>query len=745
MIKKPKFLGDRSRVRYVSVLGAILPFSLAMAQTTEVAGPVDGMNKLETVTVTAERRTENIKDVPESVSILRGEKLDVLMSGGQDIRVLAAKVPSLNVEASSGRTVPRFYIRGYGNTDFSPFASQPVSLIYDDVVQENGYLKGFPVFDMAGVEVLRGPQGTLFGRNTPAGLVKFDSAKPKPGVTEGYYSISDGTHNTANLEGAVNIPLSEQWTARFSTLVQHRNDYVKNTEGEKDKLEGYDEAAARLQFLYKPNTAFDALFNAHSRALNGTARLFRANIFQKGSNDFTSTFDPYSIGINGQNRQMLRTSGASMRLNWTLDDIQLHAITGFETVNKYFSRSDIDGGTPAGPGFIPFQVQTSAALVDHKQWSQEFRVESKNKSALNWQAGVYYFYENAAANASNYSSTTQLLTGYQVNRQTNNAAAAFGSLTYDLTDRLQVRSGLRYTNDHKNFGVEQTQNVIITGPRSMESSANNKSWDTSATYKLTPDVNIYTRVATGFRAPSFGPPSAAVPITLAKAETILSYEMGLKADLFERRARANFSIYDFDVKNQQLTAVGGSSNATQLINAAKTVGRGAELDLEALVTENLRMTMGASYNFTQIRDSNLGVAGCGLGATLCTMQDPKLANGTYSINGNPLPQAPRVIYNLTARYSIPMANDDEYFIFTDWAYRSKVNFFLYQAAEFTGKPLTEGGLRVGYNWHGRKYEVAAYARNITNKIVAVGAIDFNNLTGFINEPRMFGLQFKADF
>jgi iron complex outermembrane receptor protein len=135
-------------------LSAVMPIGSAFAQTAATEPQLD------TVVVTAQRRTENIKEVPVSVTAIKGEKLDVLVSGGEDIRLLAGKTPSLNVESSNGRTFPRFYIRGYGNTDFSTFASQPVSLIYDDIVQENPILKGYPIFDLAGVEVLRGPQGT---------------------------------------------------------------------------------------------------------------------------------------------------------------------------------------------------------------------------------------------------------------------------------------------------------------------------------------------------------------------------------------------------------------------------------------------------------------------------------------------------------------------------------------------------------------------------------------------------------
>src|SRR4029079_2406819 len=115
---------------------------------------------------------------PVSVGVVDSQQLAVINSSGADIRGLSGKVPSLNIESSFGRTFPRFYIRGLGNTDFDLNASQPVSVVYDDVVLENPILKGFPVFDLSGVEVLRGPQGTLFGRNTPAGIVKLDPVHP---------------------------------------------------------------------------------------------------------------------------------------------------------------------------------------------------------------------------------------------------------------------------------------------------------------------------------------------------------------------------------------------------------------------------------------------------------------------------------------------------------------------------------------------------------------------------------------
>jgi iron complex outermembrane receptor protein len=233
-----------------------------------------------------------------------------------------------------------------------------------------------------------------------------------------------------------------------------------------------------------------------------------------------------------------------------------------------------------------------------------------------------------------------------------------------------------------------------------------------------------------------------VPITVADAETITSYEAGIKADLFNRRARANFSVYNYEVKNQQLTVVGGLSNANQLINAAKTKGRGVEADFEAFITPSFKVTAGGSYNFTEIKDPSLRVATCN--SSRCTVTDPVDANGFALINGNALPQAPKYTLNATARYNWALENGN-LFVLTDWSYRSRINFFLYEAAEFTGKAMAEGGLRVGYNWDGGKYEVAAFGRNITNTERIIGAIDFNNRTGFVNEPRQFGMQFRGNF
>jgi iron complex outermembrane receptor protein len=718
-----------------------------LAQQSTEAG------KLQTVTVTAERREENIKDVPSSVFTLSGEKLDVINSSGQDVRMLSGRVPSLNIESSFGRAFPRFYIRGYGNTDFRSNASQPVSLVYDDVVQENPILKGFPVFDLANIEVLAGPQGSLFGRNTPAGVVKFDSVKPSK-KQDGYVSASFGTFGTVNLEGAANIPLGGDWAARVSGQIQHRDDWVKNTVATAvtQNMEGYDDRAIRLQALYAPTKDFSALFNLHNRALDGSARLFRANIIQKGSNDLVAGFDPKKISTDGQNHQELENTGGSARLSWNLGGLKLHSITGFESVNAY-SRGDIDGGygaaflpTGGGPGVIFFPSETAGGIHGHSQLSQELRLESNTAGPLGWQAGVYLFHEKYNVDSYDYATFGGgALAGQNTARQTNNAAAIFGSVNYAVSKDLSLRAGLRYTKDKKDFATTVLLGAVNTSNGLTAHTDDGKlNWDISGTYALTPSLNGYARAATGFRGSSIQSASAFGGQTQAGPETTTSYEAGVKGDLFDKRARLAVGLFHYDVKNLQLTAVGGGNNVTKLMNANKASGQGMEFNLDAYLTEQLLVTLGGSLNDTKIRDANLAVAGC----AQCAMTSPSVVVGGstfYKIDGNRLPQAPKYTLNFTARYGMPIGDGREVFVYTDWVYRSSVNFFLYKAVEFTGKPLLEGGLRVGTTWSNGKYEVAGFVRNIANKVVAVGGIDFNNNTGFINDPRTYGVQAKMSF
>ncbi len=687
---------------------------------------------IEETLVTAQRRKEQQKTVPISIATLSGKSYDAIYSSGEDIQALANRVPSLYVESSNGRIAPRFYMRGLGNVDFDLAASQPVSVIFDDVVQENVVLKSFPLFDIEQVEVIRGPQGALFGRNTTAGIVKFQSRKPTED-TSGYIRTGYGTYDTVNVEGAVGGTLIEDKIfARISLLSQNREDWIDNAfTGEDNVFGGYHELAGRAQLLFAPTDDFSALVNYHIRDLDGSQTAFRANVFTTGSNDLNENYNRdtvfYDDGDN--NTQKYEGSGASLKIDWNIGNVVFTSVSAQEEANGS-NTGDIDGGVAGtGPGFIPFSSAT-IDVGDIDQFTQEFRLANNNDAAWNWQIGTFYFDSDLKVTTdAGFNSAT-------VNHQ-NTSWAVFAHTGYKLSPDLNLSAGIRFTDDEREFNSE--------GIDTIEVSADHISWDIGLNYAANELTSIYTRAANGFRGPTiqgrdvafFGQPS------VADSETILSYELGVKHDLFSKQLRLNAALFYYTINGLQLSAIGGASNSNRLLNAEEGVGQGFEVDIEFVPTPNLKITSGFSYNDTEIKDDDLFTAVCGSGQ--CTPTDPLNGSGDANINGNPFQGAPKTTFNITLRYQIPRGDSGLWFVFTDWAYQGETNLALYESREFITDGQYEGGLRLGYMNTIRNYEFALFSRNITDEDNTKGFVDFNNNTGFVNEPRITGVEFHYNF
>ncbi|GAA4754706.1 TonB-dependent receptor [Sphingomonas daechungensis] len=714
------------------------------------------------IIVTAQRRSENLQDVPVSVGTINEDQLTAINAAGADVRALAGRVPSLNIESSFGRTFPRFYIRGLGNTDFDLNASQPVSVVYQDVVLENPILKGFPAFDLDRIEVLRGPQGTLFGRNTPAGIVKFDTTRPGRG--DNYARISYGTYSTINAEGATGGNLSDQVSARVSGIWQHRNDWVDNLDDPgKHDLEGYDDYALRAQVQFKPTEELKILLVGQFRHLNGSARLFRANAIEQGTNNLVGVtggeFKRDQVRTDGLNFQKLRTQNVAGTIEYDFGAATLYSVTSYWH-GKVESRGDIDGGfgccglPGSGPGFIPFPAQSQDNVPSLDQFTQEIRIASNNKGGFGYQAGVFYFDENLDIESFDFSNPTDTSPAAIVNqKQDSKALGIFGSVNYATDSGLTLQAGARWNHDKKTLDAERLFDIrplFVGGGPVPETTTRVKdsqlTWDVSALQEVSPDVNVYARVAKGYRAPAIqGRILFDRQVSTANSERTMSYEAGIKTVLFDRKLRFNFDAYFFKTKDLQLSAVGGGTNANLLLNADAVKGHGLEAEFEARPVTGLTFTGGVSLNIAKIRDSGLVVETCG---APCTVLDPVAVPAApfqpsiVYIDGNQLPQAPKWTINFTAGYEHPVGPGSIYF-YTDWYHRSKIQFFLYRSVEFSDDSLLEGGVRIGYKWD--KFDVAGFVRNITNDESAVSGIDFNNLTAMVNEPRIWGVEFGVKF
>jgi iron complex outermembrane recepter protein len=743
-------------VAIASLMTAPGAFAQADAQTPDTTDDSFGE-----IVVTAQRRSENIQNVPLSVSAVRGDDLRALQSGGEDILALSGKVPGLYAETTTGRIFPRFYIRGLGNIDFYLGASQPVSIVQDDVVLEHVVLKSNPVYDVAQVEVLRGPQGSLFGRNTTAGIIKFDTIRPGNDF-QARAQASYGSYNTVTLDAGVGGALIDgKLAVRVSGLIQHRDDWVDNiyngasADGtvapKENAMGGFDDRNIRLQLLATPSETVSILLSGHARDYDGTSTIFHRAALTKGSNSVeNSPRSTVALDEANNNPQAYKTYGGSAKLSLDLGIASITSITAYETTSG-FSRGDTDGGAAADFGGVGFG-QSQGNVRDLDQWTQELRVASNGDGPFKWQfGGIYFdsrdttdFYQRgfflttAARNPNNW---VRL-------RNTNTSQAVFGQASYLLTPQLTLSGGIRITEDEKRTQLLKTADtaagvVNYRGRRDVSLSDTQPSWDLSALYEASDDVNLYARVARGFRGPTIQGRSAVfnADFTTADSETNLSWEAGFKSNLFDNSLRFNASAFYYTVSDIQLNGNDSNGNGV-LFNADKAVGYGAEAEIKWQPIDNLSIGLGLSWLHSEIKDDRVYAQVCAQsGVVVCTVNDPtiRIGNNVFAqIDGNPLPNAPEYNIDFTARYDQPLSNGGNFFLSTDWNKQGFTSFVLYESEEFNADGNFEGGLKLGYQSPGGDYEVALFARNITNEKNLKGVIE-NFMAAVYNDPRIFGI------
>ncbi len=741
------------------------------------------------IIVTANRRNESSINVPVAVSVMRSETLRDLQAAGADTLLsLSGRVPSLYVESTTGRIFPRFYIRGLGNNDFYLGASQPVSIIQDDVVKEHVILKSNPAFDIGQVEVLKGPQGSLFGRNTTAGIVKFDSAQPSANW-QGQGSLSYGSFNSVNADVGVGGPLTRDGTISFriSGLYQHRDDWISNTytgpsdDGTvpgKNVMGGFNEKDVRLQLLFKPSDRFSLRLSGHIRDYDGTASIFYRGSIKVGTSAVPSTFDRTLVSYDEaqNNTQAYKNQGVSLKADYDFGGATLTSITAWEHASG-FSRGDTDGGAAADFGGVTPNIcaagcgQSQGRLRGLDQWTQEVRLASPDTGRFKWQVGGIYFDARDKTEfdqrsfflTSNALGTAPNPNNFVLLRNVNTSWAAFGQISYELTDNLTLTGGARITNDtkstnlllHPNFA---SLNVPATAPTNSYAcgaatycrlSDTQPSWDVSLLYKLAPEVSVYARYARGFRGPTVQGRSAVFTsaYSTAKSEKNTSYEGGIKASFADGRVNVSAAGFYYDIDNIQLNGNDSNGNGV-LFNGNKGKGYGAEFEIEARPVNNFRVTAGLSLLHTAINAPNVyaqvGAAG---GVMSQTVLNPtvRIGNNYYAnINGNPFPNAPDYNINLSARYDLPLGGDSKLFVAGDFNMQGKTNLVLYRSVEYRADGNYELGGKIGYAFG--KYEIAGFVRNLTNRKNLIGAIDTSNYrAGIYNDPRVFGVMLSGSF
>ncbi len=766
----------------IATLATLPTVALAQQQVqlADASASADVADYTGAIVVTAQRRTEDAMKVPVAVSVLKTEALhDYAAAGGDTLLSLSGRVPSLYIESTTGRIFPRFYIRGLGNIDFYLGASQPVSVIQDDVVEEHVILKSNPAFDIAQVEVLKGPQGSLFGRNTTAGIVKFDSAQPTESW-QGQGSVSYGRFNSVNADVGVGGPLTKDGSVSFrlSGLYQHRDNWISNVyagpsdDGTKpghDVMGGFNERDVRLQLLFKPYSALSVRLAGHYRDYDGTASIFYRGSIPQGRDTVPANIARSVVAYDeGQNNpQAYKAHGVSLKADYDLGGPALTSITAWEHAAGY-SRGDTDGGAAANFGGVTPNIcsvgcgESQGQLRGLDQWTEELRLASPNTGRFKWQVGGIYFdsRDHTEFDQRSYFLTSNVLGStpnpgnWVLLHDVNTSWAGFGQASYRLTDRLTVTAGARETNDVKHTTLlKQSTAAPVKGPTDVRLSDTKPSWDSSLLYRASQELSLYARVARGFRGPTIQGRSAVFGSsfgagTLATSETNTSWEAGLKSALLNNTVHFNLTGFYYTVDHIQLNG-NDSNGASVLFNAARAKGYGMEAELEARPVTNLRFNVGLSLLHTRIEDNKIytqvGAAG---GVLAETVLNPtiRIGNNYFAqINGNPLPNAPTFNLNVSGRYDLPIGgNNQRLFLSADFDMQGQTNYVLYRSVEYTSNGNLELGMKAGYAVG--RYELAAFVRNITNSKNLIDVIDTSNYrAGIYNDPRVFGVMLSGSF
>jgi iron complex outermembrane receptor protein len=714
------------------------------------------------IIVTATKRSERLKDIPASVSSIGGETLERL--NVTNIWDLTAKTANVRIDTSNNAVGPRIFIRGLGTNGVNANGTTSVSLYMDEVVLASPTISGFPAFDIDRIEVLRGPQGTLWGVNTTGGLVHMVSKRPTE-ETSGIAKISYGSFNEKSLEAGFGGSLIDGLlAARVSGLLYDRDGHIFNKFNGK-KLGGKRQLAGRLQFLLTPAPGWSALLSLHGRSQDGDSQVFIGRGARPGDLDARGNFAPYQNRIANLNQDpdQLHQSqeGATLNIQGDLGFATLTSISGYEKA-RYRSFDD-DDGTPADVS------RFFSNRPDVNQFTQELRLTSNNTSSpLQWILGGFYLRGevNNAAQGDIYSAGGGFGAACAPNScvdittitQNDKSVAVFAHLDYQVTDRFKLSGGLRYTKDKKQINLLDQYytanpsdplnpaNAIPGTLNNYQAPVNkNDSWgkvtfDAAAHYEATPDVSLYARFARGFRSGNFnGGVTGGGPVDTVAPETLNAYEAGVKSNLFGGKVLFNLTGYHYDYQNIQTFLVTDAA-VLQLTNAGDGRVNGFETEIEARLIKGLKLSANLGYADTKYTTS-----------FLAPIPGPP-ATDFLNVQGNSFQRAPKWTLRLDGEYTFDLGSNGNMYLFNGWSYQSTIymnpiNNDVSQGVGLTVPSYWLGDARVGYRTVDDRFDISLWARNITDKTYVVTSYGpyVGNWPSAYGMRRSIGVTFRANF
>jgi iron complex outermembrane receptor protein len=730
--------GAMSSTRFSSAIAVSMVAVLAaQAQAQQAEGTT-----LQEIVVTAQKRAESAQDVPISIVALTGEQLTRI--GQSNFMDVAGRTPTLQYSQAGGEG--QLYIRGIGSNLLAVGADPSVAIHLDGVYLGRPNMGMSQFLDVARVEVLRGPQGTLYGRNATGGSINIVSNQPTDEL-EGYVGLGTGSFSKVEAKGAIGGPINDAWGFRLAGRYVKDDGYVDDLDPRgANKLDNQDMKAVRGILRYRPSDAFTASlswdysdFSNDNTAVRpnddtGTAQVFGAqptsSILQE-YNDLNTFMD-------------WKTGGPTLTLESVGESMTATFITAWKKFEMdFFFNTD---GTE-------IDVTRTTEKFDTNQLSSEFRVASNGDGSFNWIAGMYVFREqkdgalglvrNVGALAGGGSS----LRSFNIFAENRTSAwALFGEASYDITDAVRLTAGLRYSDERKddynelNFVLPSAANPASEVALGLfgnidygacgalcpfQTRTGSKGWSdwtpkVGIDWQPRDNVLLYASYTEGFKSGGYNDYQPTNPVY--DPEKIASIELGAKTDWLDGRLRLNAAAFWYDYKDLQVTTF--FQSLTLVSNAANATVKGIDLELEAKPTAGL--TLGASLSFLDATYDRFDVPyGVCSPYVVDNFSDPGCADvpatrpygspRVFDASGNTLNNAPQFKGNAYAQYDIRLGNAGTLSLFGQVSHTDDIYFNAANADVARQSAYTLVDARVAWTSDSGAIELAAYGKNLTDE------------------------------
>ncbi|MDR6625606.1 TonB-dependent receptor [Caulobacter segnis] len=713
--------------------------------------------ELEEVIVTAQKRSARIENVPIAVTVVEGG--DAQRRGITNVVDLVDQVAGVSVNyAFGGTNYGLISIRGIGGADdYKPNGNPSVALHVDGVYQTSNAYLGMPLFDLDRIEVLKGPQGTLYGRNTTAGVINAITRGPGQ-VLEGSGRVEYGSYDYTEMEASVGGPVSETLGVRLAVLAQNGGGFMDGAgagllagfrpsvrgvvqtqvpalvdPGRRKGFGDKDLVAGRATFDFKmaPESDFVVkLFGSRDRGdtrqYDRISRAQDATIANAGENN-----DPYEFYSTGYPTQRIDIYGGSASFSHKVrENLNFTAISGWQG-SKRSVRGNGDGS--------PYPASYFDAKEKLSQSSLELRLADDTGGKLDWIAGAFYVTDDVKFNT-NWISYSALTNYDNLHRQERNSFALFGQADYHPLERLQVSAGLRYTRDnahyvgrnvdHNPWGISTfTTTFATTNPFAWDEKFDddNVSGRLTVKYDVTPSLNVFVSAGTGYRGGGFDGTSI---FTVAEtkpfaSETVRAYEAGLRWTT----PRLRLSLDAFDYRFSELQATTRLANDT---NGRANVGKASSKGIEVALSAQLLRTERQSLSFD--------VNAAWLDTEVLSFSSNRVAEVLQTV-GDPLPGAPDVSATASLNHSITLKEG--------WSLRSRVGV-THHGEESNRLNATPGNTAKAYTLVNARVDLAtpsnwtlyAYGRNITDEVYFP---ELNGAARLVGAPATYGIGARFDF